>query len=141
MSQHSQEIRSVSGRPTGLRQVNGERKDREREKKAVNRPGHPGRSDETEVKVQLTLLSANSSFCCRSGHTVVTSGSRRSSQSTNSPQLRPDLVTSDLLEEEEREEPCNSKGKDAGDSSPTQVEPFQGDKTERPQRNKSRMPH
>lgn len=47
-----------------------------------------------------TLLRANSSFCWRSGHTVVTSGSRRSSQSTSSPQLSPDLVTSDLLEEE-----------------------------------------
>lgn len=31
---------------------------------------------------------------------MVTSGSRRSSQSTSSPQLSPDLVTSDLLEEE-----------------------------------------
>lgn len=33
---------------------------------------------------------------------MVTSGSRRSSQSTSSPQLSPDLVTSDLLEERER---------------------------------------
>lgn len=71
-----------------------------------------------EVEAQLTLLSANSSFCCRSGHTVVISGSRRSSQSTSSPQLRPDLVTSDLLEEE-TEEQNNSNDGDAGDSSPT----------------------
>lgn len=83
-----------------------------------------------EVEAQLTLLSANSSFCCRSGHTVVISGSRRSSQSTSSPQLRPDLVTSDLLEEE-TEGRNNSNGEDAGDSSPTRVEPFQKDKTEK----------
>lgn len=80
-----------------------ERKDREREKKVSIVPDIQEGVIRREVKGQLTLLSANSSFCCRSGHTVVTSGSRRSSQSTNSPQLRPDLVTSDLLEEEERE--------------------------------------
>lgn len=45
----------------------------------------------------LTLLRANSSFCWRSGHTEVTSGSRCSSQSTSSPELSPDFVTSELM--------------------------------------------
>lgn len=48
----------------------------------------------------FTLLRENSSFCWRSEHTEVTSGSRCSSQSTNRPEFRPHFVTSELLEKQ-----------------------------------------
>lgn len=51
-------------------------------------------------------MRANSSFCWRSGHAEVTSGSRCSSQSTSSPELSPDFVTSQLLEKVRPEVRC-----------------------------------